>query len=239
MAVRNSNLGGTDWSDGEILYAADLNDTFDAFGYTPVGSITHWLKTYTQKSTGTNDSTSTNKLIDSTATFITDGVTVNKIVYNSTDGTFSYVTSVDSETELTLADDIFTATSKTYYIYATTKLHSGWVECNGQVLNDPDSIYDGSTIPDLNGVGGTQRFLRGSTVSGVIGGEDEHTLTVDEMPSHHHSYTKVDQATAGMYTGSTEYGRTTSTRNTGSTGGDQPHNNLPSYYEVVMIMRVK
>jgi len=30
MAIRNDNLGGTDWSDGEILYAADLNDTFDA-----------------------------------------------------------------------------------------------------------------------------------------------------------------------------------------------------------------
>ncbi|HEX68811.1 MAG TPA: hypothetical protein ENG10_00755 [Candidatus Bathyarchaeota archaeon] len=30
MAVRNAQLGGTDWSDGEILYADDLNDTFNA-----------------------------------------------------------------------------------------------------------------------------------------------------------------------------------------------------------------
>ena len=30
MAIRNDNLGGTDWSDGEKLYATDLNDTFDA-----------------------------------------------------------------------------------------------------------------------------------------------------------------------------------------------------------------
>jgi len=30
MAVKNTNLGGTDWTDGDILYAADLNDTFDA-----------------------------------------------------------------------------------------------------------------------------------------------------------------------------------------------------------------
>ena len=31
MAIRNLNLGGTDWNYGDVLYAADLNDTFDAF----------------------------------------------------------------------------------------------------------------------------------------------------------------------------------------------------------------
>lgn len=30
MAVKNTKLGGTDWVDGDILYAADQNDTFDA-----------------------------------------------------------------------------------------------------------------------------------------------------------------------------------------------------------------
>ena len=29
MSVRNVNVGGTDFTDGEVLYAADLNDTFD------------------------------------------------------------------------------------------------------------------------------------------------------------------------------------------------------------------
>ena len=33
MTIRNTNLGGTDWSDGEVLDAADLNDTFDALVY--------------------------------------------------------------------------------------------------------------------------------------------------------------------------------------------------------------
>jgi len=36
MAIRNDNLGGTNWSDGEILYAADLNDTFDAVLFTDI-----------------------------------------------------------------------------------------------------------------------------------------------------------------------------------------------------------
>lgn len=29
MAVRTNNKGGTDWEDGEVLYADDLNDTFN------------------------------------------------------------------------------------------------------------------------------------------------------------------------------------------------------------------
>jgi len=29
MTIRTTKLGGTDWSDGEVLYAADMNDTFD------------------------------------------------------------------------------------------------------------------------------------------------------------------------------------------------------------------
>lgn len=30
MAVRNDNFGGDDWSDGDVLNAEDLNDTFDS-----------------------------------------------------------------------------------------------------------------------------------------------------------------------------------------------------------------
>ena len=31
MSNKNALKGGTDWSDGDILYAADLNDTFNSF----------------------------------------------------------------------------------------------------------------------------------------------------------------------------------------------------------------
>lgn len=37
-------------------------------------------------------------------------------------------------------------------------------ECNGQVINDTDSPFDGQTLPDLNG---DARFLRGGAVSGA------------------------------------------------------------------------
>jgi hypothetical protein len=43
-------------------------------------------------------------------------------------------------------------------------LPDGWVECNGDTLNDSDSPLNGQTIPDLNG---EERFLRGSSTSGV------------------------------------------------------------------------
>jgi hypothetical protein len=46
----------------------------------------------------------------------------------------------------------------------TPSLPDGWVECNGQTLSDADSVYNGQTIPDLNGDG---RFLRGNSTSGT------------------------------------------------------------------------
>lgn len=47
----------------------------------------------------------------------------------------------------------------------TPALPTDWVECNGQVLSDPDSPYDGEAIPDLNG---QARFLRGGVGSGIL-----------------------------------------------------------------------
>lgn len=56
-------------------------------------------------------------------------------------------------------------------------LPDGWVECNGQVLSDPDSPLNGQTIPNLNGdaTGADspnlsrkeQMFLRGGVTSGT------------------------------------------------------------------------
>ena len=60
----------------------------------------------TNRTTGTTDSTSANELVDSTATFLTD-VSAGDLVQNTTDGTYSSVSSVDSDSTLTLANDIF------------------------------------------------------------------------------------------------------------------------------------
>ena len=69
----------------------------------------------------------------------------------------------------------------------TPVLPWGWVECNGQVLADPESPYNGQTIPSLNATG---KFLRGSAVSGTMQNEDigghTHTGTTAANGSHNH-----------------------------------------------------
>jgi len=55
MAIKNTDLGGTDWSDGEVLDAADLNDTFDAVVFT------RQKETLTTPLTHTGDTNYTNK----------------------------------------------------------------------------------------------------------------------------------------------------------------------------------
>jgi surface protein len=67
------------------------------------------------RTSGTNTSTATDKLIDSGATF-TASVNEGDVVSNTTAGTYSEVVTVDSDTQLTLADDIFTSTSQAYSV---------------------------------------------------------------------------------------------------------------------------
>jgi len=93
----------------------------------------------------------------------------------------------------------------------TPALPGNFVECNGQVLNDSNSPFNGQTIPNLNG---TNRFLRGANSSGGMGGSlstggpsgtsggQGQGSTSHASPGHHHGFT-------------------------------------PPYYEVVWIIRVK
>jgi hypothetical protein len=95
-------------------------------------------------------------------------------------------------------------------------LPSNWVECNGQTLSDADSPFNGQVIPNLNADGGgTKRFLRGSTTSGTTGGSETHTHTL------HTGGTCISGAGSAV----PDYAESTST--------------LPSYYEVVWVMKIK
>ncbi len=71
----------------------------------------------------------------------------------------------------------------------TPALISGWVECDGSVLSDVDSVYNGQTLPDLNG----GEFLRGDATSGGTGGSDTmahtHGVTTNVTVGNHTALT--------------------------------------------------
>jgi hypothetical protein len=80
---------------------------------------------YTPKTDGTTDGTTSNHLIDSTNNFKTDGTAaVGDVVSNTTDQTFATVTAV-ADGDLTLSADIFT-TGENYTIDGPRARIMGW-----------------------------------------------------------------------------------------------------------------
>ena len=93
--------------------------------------------------------------------------------------------------------------------------------------------------PDLRG-----RFLLGADdrhIPNSIGGEENHTLLINEMPDHYHHYPVNSPGTASGIWGPVntlqQNGDVTSA--TLSTGNSHPHNNMPPYYVVVPQIRAK
>lgn len=103
----------------------------------------------------------------------------------------------------------------------TPALTGQFVECNGQTLSDADSVYNGIVIPNLNG--GTYRMLRGSSTSGTTAGSDTH--------SH--------GGATGSASGNVGDGNHASNGVATHTHTISTVSNLPAYYEVVWIIRVK
>ena len=116
---------------------------------------------------------------------------------------------------------------------ALSAIPEGWALCDGT-----------QGTPDLR-----NRFVVGAGAvyaSGDVGGFDQVTLTVAQIPAHTHGYS--DKFTDGNRedNGSHAWDATndknpryvTENKTTGETGGNQPFDNRPPYYALIFIMKL-
>ena len=134
--------------------------------------------------------------------------------------------STDSSIELHLSADLIYPVGSIYMSVNST---------------NPSTLFGGTweQIKDKFLLSCGDTYANGST-----GGEETHTLTVDEMPSHNHT-TSQWNLYANNYGDS--YNNPTGTGNwynqfhitTDSTGGGKAHNNMPPYLAVYVWKRTK
>jgi len=93
-----------------------------------------------QKASGITTSTTANKLVDTSADFITDA-TVGDTVLNETDSTSTTISAIDSKTQLSVSSDIFTSGESYSITTADESLPrpDRILECN--------RIYNGNEVP--------------------------------------------------------------------------------------------
>ena len=120
---------------------------------------------------------------------------------------------------------------------AVNEIPSGWALCDGRTVN-------GHTTPNL-----CKRFIVGAGGDGysvgATGGTNEVKLTIEQMPSHTHTYSFKGADIDGdwkksnfFYCQHNQYDLP-NTKETDSAGGDQAHENRPPYYALCFIMRVR
>lgn len=141
----------------------------------------------------------------------------------------------------------------TVLVWSGLSAPAGYLICNGQAVTQAEypALYDmlvssgnlygvdgvNPRVPDLRrrvpvGAGGAGSGELASSV-GATGGEEEHKLTVAEMPKHRHDSAEYTPATGAVGPHVITLGQPTPTQTYSSNynliaeaGGDEPHNNL-------------
>ena len=104
------------------------------------------------------------------------------------------------------------------------------------VNNINPSEYFGGTWEEIQNVfllACSSKYPAGST-----GGEESHTLTVEEMPKHNHQMTFYTGNPGGFQNAQQVAPNNSIPRTTEMAGNNEPHNNMPPYLAVYMWKRV-
>lgn len=169
ITAENIRQSGTDYADIESPIAETLEtflktdylSSLGGSGYsvptlTTVGNESYYIlkilcHTKTLKS-GTTTGASSNLLIDSTATFLSDGLSVGDIVYNANLTTISTISQISSNTTLVLSTSLITAIGQTYIIYSSASKEADKVSVgkitmlNASSLTTPTEFYPSYTL---------------------------------------------------------------------------------------------
>jgi len=141
--------------------------------------------------------------------------------------------------------------------YGGSTAPEGWLLCDGLSIPIESKYSDlkaiiGAATPDLR-----SRFIVGAGQGNGLknynrfsnGGEENHRLTLNEMPEHNHSINFVNNVAPELYntpivTGHADWGWknlvsdvNVYSKNSDNNGGNQPHNNIPPYYALTYIIK--
>lgn len=116
MAIKNTKLGGTDWADGQVLYAADQNDTFDALyaqRQVKIGTIM-CPDTYTTSTSWVTAQTDDLSSYKVTAVEINYGLSMYSAT-GTTTGFWKIVATLSDTSEVDIVDVEYINNSNKYY----------------------------------------------------------------------------------------------------------------------------
>ena len=167
--AENLRSSGTDYADIESPLAESLEiflmtdylvnlgaNSFSMPTLTTVGNDSYYILKIlcypTLITTGTNTSVASSLLVDSTALFLSNGVSVGDIVANITTGAIANILQIISNTSVSLSDDIFSSSGENYRIFSSKvkeadKVSVGKITMlNSSNLTQPSELFPSYTL---------------------------------------------------------------------------------------------